>query len=129
MTKRRPRQIAFPTEGLPGRLRTLRLRKGWTQTQLAEAVGVHQSHVGRFERGASQPTADVLRRIADIMGVTADFLLHGTAEESARGRLEDRELLEQFQEVEKLPQTDKEVIKSLLDAFLVRRKVHALTSR
>ncbi|EJE9589755.1 transcriptional regulator, partial [Salmonella enterica] len=35
-------------------------------------------------------------------------------------------LLRQFQEVEQLPDDDKEVIKKLLDAFLTKKHIQAL---
>ncbi|MFP1757134.1 hypothetical protein [Lonsdalea quercina] len=47
-------------------------------------------------------------------------------DEAAKARFEDRELLRQFQEVEQLPDEDKEVIKKLLDAFLTKKQLQAL---
>jgi len=38
-------------------------------------------------------------------------------------------LLEQFQEVEKLPDQDKALVKSFLDAFLFKRKVQSMSAR
>ncbi|MFP1751069.1 hypothetical protein [Lonsdalea quercina] len=47
-------------------------------------------------------------------------------DEAAKARFEDRELLRQFQEVELLPDEDKEVIKKLLDAFLTKKRLQVL---
>ena len=47
----------------------------------------------------------------------------------AKARFEDRELLRQFQEVEKLPEEDKMVIKKLLDALLTKKQLQALAGR
>lgn len=45
---------------------------------------------------------------------------------AAKARFEDPVLLQQFQEVEKLPEDDKHVVKRLLDAFLMKKQLQAL---
>ena len=81
----------------------------------------HYTHVGRYERGTSRPSADAARRLADARGVSTDYLMQGATEEAAKARFEDRELLRQFQEIEDLPDEDKIVVKKLLDAFLTKK--------
>ncbi len=46
--------------------------------------------------------------------------------ERGTSRFEDRELLRQFQEVEQLPDDEKNVVKKLLDAFLTKKHLQAL---
>ena len=113
-------------QGFADRLRELRKQKELSQTELGERIGIHYTHVGRYERGTSMPNSETLKRIAETLGVTGDYLLDGASDTVARARLEDRELLQQFQEVEKLEEEDKRVIKVLLDAFLTKRKLRAL---
>ncbi|GIG60816.1 hypothetical protein Lfu02_51880 [Longispora fulva] len=50
-------------------VRELRERLGWTQTRLAEASGMTQSAVARFEAGGTTPTLAVLERLARALGV------------------------------------------------------------
>ena len=40
-----------------------------------------------------------------------------------------RELLQQFQEVQKLPNDEKLLVKRFLDAFLFQRRVHEMAAR
>lgn len=110
------------------RLKTLRKQRDLSQAQLAQLVGVHQNHIGRYERGESKPSADALHRLADALGVSTDYLFEGSSDEAAKARFEDRDLLRQFQEVERLPDEDKALVKSFLDAFLFRRKVEGLSA-
>ena len=117
-----------PEAGFPERMRELRKQKRLSQQELADLVGLHQSHIGRYERGASRPTADALKRLADALVVTGDYLLSGSSDEVAKAKLEDREFLYQFQELEKLPEEDKNVVKILIDAFLTKRKLRQLAS-
>ena len=62
------------------KLRELRRRHGITQDQLAQAIGVVRSSIGKYE-GKSQviPSDEIKKRIADYFGVTLDYLLdyHG----------------------------------------------------
>jgi transcriptional regulator with XRE-family HTH domain len=67
------------------------------------------------------PSGDTLKRLADALGVTSDYLLEGATQDAAKAKFEDRELLRQFQEVERLP-----LVKKLLDAFLTKKQLQAL---
>ena len=69
--------------GKPVTMRTLRLRRGWSQAQLAEAIGTQQPHVARIERGQADPQLGTCRRIAHALGVdlnTLDQALQGAAD-------------------------------------------------
>jgi ribosome-binding protein aMBF1 (putative translation factor) len=55
-------------------VRTLRLRKGWSQTQLAEAIGTSQSHVARIERGRENLAIQTCRRLSDVLGIDMNTL-------------------------------------------------------
>jgi len=116
-------------EGFATRLLSLRKQKNLSQTELGKIVGVHYSHIGRYERGISRPAADTLKRMADALGVSGDYLIEGTTADAAKAKFEDRELLLQFQEVEKLQEEDKQVVKKLIDAFLTKKHIQELASR
>lgn len=45
-------------------VRELRERRGWSQARLAQAAGMTQSAVARFEAGGTVPTLPVLERLA-----------------------------------------------------------------
>ena len=117
------------TDGFAQRLRELRRQRDLSQTELGERVGVHYTHISRYERGISRPSADTLKRLADVLGVSGDYLLEGAADEAAKARFEDRELLRQFEEVQALPPRDKEIVKELLDAFLTKRQIQSIAAR
>jgi len=118
--------MAETLEGFAQRLRELRKSTNLSQTELGQLAGLHYTHIGRFGRGASRPGGGTLMRLADALGVTSDYLLDGATHEAAKARFEDRELLKQFQEVEQLPDEDKNVVKKLLDAFLTKKQLQAL---
>lgn len=46
-----------------------RREKGWTQQELADAIGVAQQHVQRWEAGVHRPSIEVLMKMGDALGV------------------------------------------------------------
>lgn len=50
------------------KIRQFREQAGLTQKQLAEAVGVDQSAVARWENEENNPTAARIMQIADVLG-------------------------------------------------------------
>ena len=52
------------------RIKIARTEKGWTQKQLAEACGIDQGNISRYERGTVAPTGEQLDRIFAAIGAT-----------------------------------------------------------
>lgn len=55
-------------------LRYLRQTKGYSQSQLAELIGVNRVTVARWESGLTPPDIWDLRRIARALGVTVQIV-------------------------------------------------------
>jgi ribosome-binding protein aMBF1 (putative translation factor) len=55
-------------------VRTLRLRKGWSQSRLAEALGTSQSHVARIERGTENLALETCRKLCGALGIDMNTL-------------------------------------------------------
>ncbi len=58
-------------------LNSLRKAKGWTQTELADKLGVTNQAISKWENGDSFPDTAILIPLSDLFGVTTDFLLKG----------------------------------------------------
>lgn len=105
------------------RLKKARLEKGLSKSELATKIGVHYSQIGRYEEKGALPSADVMAKIANTLEVTSDFLMNGTPDDLANSSLSDKELLNQFKAIEKMDESDKNVIKTLIDAFITKGKI------
>lgn len=57
------------------RLRQLRKDKHMTQAQVAGRIGVTASMVSSYETDIRLPSYEVMLRLADVFGVTVDYLL------------------------------------------------------
>lgn len=56
-------------------IKDIRVRRNLTQTDVANALGVSSVVYCRYETGARQPSVETLIQLADIFGVTVDYLL------------------------------------------------------
>ena len=97
------------------RLIQFRKSRGLTQQALADAIAMHVNQIKRYEAGTSQPTLDVLVRLAKVLHVSLDTLVF---DESDRGPSEDMAL--QFEAVSHMPDEERRIIKALLDGMIVK---------
>ena len=105
------------------RIQQLRKKSGMSQTGLANKIGISYAQIGRYETKGSQPPAKILKKIADTLGTTVDFLLYGDSEEKAKATINDNELLQQFKAVEEMNDEDRKTIKRLIRAFITQGKL------
>jgi transcriptional regulator with XRE-family HTH domain len=59
------------------RIRIMRRDRGITQDELADQVGVSRSAVAQWETGRAGQVTGNLSRIAEILGVSVEYLLYG----------------------------------------------------
>ena len=68
------------------RLKELRKANGYTIEQFAEAVGISKSTVGYYENNNRMPDIEILSRIADVLNVSADYLIGKTNTTATKGK-------------------------------------------
>ena len=61
---------------LAANLRRLRNEKGWSQEEFADRAGIHRTYVSDLERGARNPTIEVIERLAKPFNVRVGSLLN-----------------------------------------------------
>jgi transcriptional regulator with XRE-family HTH domain len=62
-------------------LKYLRKKKGYTQQQLADILGIKRSLVGAYEEYRAEPKYDLLTRMANLFGLSMDELINDTINE------------------------------------------------
>ncbi len=107
----------------PVKLARLRKENGLTQQVLANKLEIHVSQLKRYEAGTSQPTLDVLRRIALSLHVSADMLLFDKGD---RGPDDDLQL--HFEAISKLDPDEKRTVKELLECMLLKHEAKKVRS-
>ena len=108
------------------KLKKARTQKGLTQGQLAKQAGTDSQRISKYERGVIVPTTAILVKLADALDVNLDFLLR-EAEGRDVWKIRDTALLDQFTQIDSLPENNKQLIKGLLDAFIKKSKFEMLT--
>lgn len=56
-------------------LKNARLKKGLSQKDVAEKIGVAKSTYSLYESGSREPNVQTIKKISDVLGVSADDLL------------------------------------------------------
>jgi transcriptional regulator with XRE-family HTH domain len=102
------------------RIRDIRKRRGFTQAELAEQLGVDQTLVSNYERGAVRLHGALVAGFAKALRVSADEIL-GLKDSSTKGTTNGR-LLRRLQRIEQLPPADQRAVLKFLGALLDRRE-------
>ena len=105
---------------LSNNLKSLRKKKGWSQTQLAEQIGSHLSHINRIETGKYNPSLDVVQKLANVFDVTIDYLISDTDEDFKEVRIEDKELMERVKLIDSLDAEDRTALIRVIDSMLTK---------
>jgi len=71
-------------QSLGRRISELRKKKGITQDQLAEEMGVSSQAVSKWENDISCPDIGLLPQLADYFGITLDELMRGDREKEVQ---------------------------------------------
>lgn len=110
-------------------LRKLRKKKGWSQTQLAEQIGSHLSHINRIETGKYNPSLDVVQKLASVFEVSIDYLISDTEEDYKEVKIENKGLMERIKLIDTLDEEDRVALIRIIDSMLTKKKILSLVTR
>jgi len=110
----RPQPSAF-SRAIGARLRDLREERGWTQRELDSRLGILQSKLSKYESGTHQPSLRTLVRMANLFGVSTDYLLTGSG--TPVPPLRDDRLLDRFRRLGAGGEEMRAIVLSILDAM------------
>ena len=107
--------------GFPERLTQIRKSRRLGFPELAKMINIHPTQLRRYEKGESQPTLDVLRKLAIALNVPGDLLLFDEQE-----RTPPDDFIMQFEALTKLSAEDKKAVRAMIDGMLIRHQAKAL---
>ena len=79
---------------LGARIAALRRNAGLSQGELARRLQISPSAVGMYEQGRREPSAQLLVAMANLLGVTTDYLLTGKTTTEQEEKVTHQALLE-----------------------------------
>jgi len=103
------------------RLAKIRKDTNMTQQKMADVIGIHVSQIKRYESGETQPSLEVLRKIAIALNISADVLLFDVEE-----RQPPQDFDMQFQAINQFTDEEKSVTKTLLDSLILKHTASRL---
>ncbi len=126
MLNKSKKQTFLPN--LSKKLKQARKQKGLTQGQLAQKIGADIQRVSKYERGILIPTTEIMVKISNALDVSLDYLLKDD-KNRVTGKVKDTELVDQFVQVDALPDQDRHMLKALLEAFIKKYQFEALAMK
>ena len=108
------------------KLAKLRKHKGFTQQELAQRAGIGIAQMRRYEKGSSSPTLEVIKNIAITLSVSTDDLIFDEGESIVASKIQDRKLLEQFEQISILTPQDKEALKIVIESMILKSKLQQI---
>lgn len=99
---------------LGDKISSLRKQKNISQVELAEKTNISRDGISKYERGDIVPSVEYAKRIADVLGVSLDYLVSEDAKDDAL----DKDAVKRIKDIQKLPELEKEKLFSVIDALV-----------
>ncbi|MCP4481600.1 MAG: helix-turn-helix transcriptional regulator [bacterium] len=102
------------------RLLEVRKKKKLSQEDIAEYLKTKAPVVGRYEREEMRPSIDVALKISELLDTSLDYLL---------GKIDtelEKETYNRILEVSKFDKKDRDLIFSVIDAFIAKKKIQSI---
>ena len=98
-----------------------RKEKKISQAEIGKIAGINSDIVGKYERDEMKPSIETAKKLADALGVSIDYLVSDT-----ELKMLDKKTLQRLEDIEKLPDQDKQNIFYTLDNLIKAAKLKAL---
>jgi transcriptional regulator with XRE-family HTH domain len=105
-------------EDFSTRLRFARQLRGLSQASLGKASELQSTAISHFETGIRAPSFNNLKRLADALNISSDYLIGRTAEPTLSSDLAERIL----RHAEKLSKDDLDMVEKMVQTLAERKK-------
>ena len=103
-------------------IKTLRNERGLQQKQVAVEVGIDQSNYSKIENGKREPSVYILKKLADLFGVTVDYIIEPNTDLPKEVIIEDKAAQEQLRLITELEEEDRAMVFRMIDKMLTSKK-------
>ena len=105
------------------KIKELRKEQGLSQGGLGHLAGIHEKLISKYENERIVPTADTLKKLAEALHISTDYLVFENVPKDGKVELKDLGLFNRFKEIENMPKEARETIKKVIDAMIIKNKV------
>jgi transcriptional regulator with XRE-family HTH domain len=103
-------------------IKKIREQKGLMQKEVASAAAIHTSNYSKIEKGEREPSIEALDRIATLLGMTVDEIIHFEGKMPREVKIKDKTATEKLQLIEQLDDEDKQAVYRIIDGMLTKSK-------
>ena len=103
-------------EAVGQRIKEFRNKFGLTRSNIAQMVRMTYVQIGQYEKRWAVPSSDLIKRLADALNTTTDYLMNDATDKK-------KKLLNLFKEVEHMGSEDKSMVKLFLGSLVSKRQV------
>jgi transcriptional regulator with XRE-family HTH domain len=114
---------------LGDKIKDVRKKRGFSQGELAEKVGISAVHMNRLEKGKFQPSIQVISKIAEVLEVSVDYLLNEESEALPEIKIKNKPLAERVKLMDTLDEEDQNALIQVIDSMLTKKRMKDLLSK
>ena len=103
------------------RLVTFRKERKLTQQGLGNMIGLTKAQIYRYEKGISQPSLRIIKKLSLALTITADQLLFDQSERELPSNLH-----QQFEAVTRMTDEDQRAIETLIEGMISKYRTREL---
>jgi transcriptional regulator with XRE-family HTH domain len=92
---------------------------------LAEIIGSNTAHLSRLENDRYQPSGEVLKKLADALQASTDYLLSDNDNEAEEIKIQDQSFADKIRLLDSLDGKEETAI-NVIDAMLTKKKMLSL---
>ncbi len=78
------------------RLKELRLLRGWSQKDVYVRLGISDVRYNHYERNKREPDYDMLKAMANLYGVSTDYILGNNPDDELNGLAMERRYVKKY---------------------------------
>ena len=106
---------------LGSRIIDLRKQKKWGRDELGKIIGTSGAMIGKYERNEMTPSVEIAKKIAEALEVSLDYLVGSTS-----FVLKDKQMLKRLQDINNLPDKEKDCLITTIDHFIKASKINQM---
>ncbi len=103
-------------------IKKIREQKGMLQKQVAAELNIGTTNYNKLENGNREPSVKELQQLATLFGLTIDQILNMEDEVPKEIVIEGKTTSEQMRLIQELDEKDKDIIFSMIDIMLTKKK-------
>lgn len=109
-------------DALAKNLKLFRKKKNWSQTELAKNAGTTLTHINRLETGKSNPSIEIVQKIALALEVSIDDLV-SERDNSKEVKFENQAFYEKIKLLDTFSEEERNAVNVVIDSILTKKKM------